>query len=35
MGHSDITTTLRIYTHLRDEHLQVSQDIFRAFLDSK
>lgn len=35
MGHSDITTTLRIYTHLRDEHLQVSQDIFRSFLDSK
>lgn len=35
MGHSDITTTLRIYTHLRDEHLQISQDIFRAFLDSK
>lgn len=35
MGHSDITTTLRIYTHLRDQHLKISQDIFRSFLDSK
>lgn len=35
MGHSDISTTLRIYTHLRDEHLEISQEIFRTFLDSK
>lgn len=35
MGHSDISTTLNIYTHLREQHLTISQEVFRDFLNAK
>lgn len=35
MGHSDISTTLNIYTHIRDEHLKISQEVFRDFIEAK
>ena len=35
MGHSDISTTMNIYTHLREQHLAISQEVFRDFLNAK
>ena len=34
MGHADISTTIKIYTHIRESKMQLSQDIFRDFLSN-
>lgn len=34
MGHADISTTIKIYTHIRESQMQLSQNIFRDFLSN-
>src|SRR5699024_8011245 len=35
LGHSDIATTLNIYTHIREQKLQLSREVFSNFLNAR
>ena len=35
LGHANISTTMEIYTHLRNQHLTISQEVFRDFIEAK